>query len=326
MVGFVIPNSSLSIVLRLPTVKVLVSTVSMSEGMPHTAHSGLGGSRLVPMRRRSRRLPRIASLHQQKRHSSLLPLRILSASSTMKPEMIALVLAIAGMMRPAVPLASQRDSMPIPKHAIRKLEAAVRKSIASLSSLSKLSKPTSSARCSRILVAVARKTAVLSATVHAAASGLSAAPLRAVASGRAVGAVGFGKWGFEAEAPVTSKPMPLGRNRSGTGGDRSFSFHVSCIRAFLLISSSNTARNTRQEKSKAASPGSCIRGAGAAAGEASSLVGSAWPALASRPSASLSVSMRSVLCPPKSSGKRSSFTQWIQCTGVSGWLRIVQTG
>ena len=44
------------------------------------------------------------------------------------------------------------------------------------------------------------------------------------------------------------------------------------------------------------------------------------------PGSSSVVSTRSVSSPPKIFLKRSSLTQWMQWTDLSGWLRIVQIG
>ena len=58
----------------------------------------------------------------------------LKASRTMKPAMTALVVAMAWMIRPAIPLISHRDWSGMWKVAQRRLAAAVTKSMASSSS------------------------------------------------------------------------------------------------------------------------------------------------------------------------------------------------
>ena len=70
------------------------------------------------------------SLHHALRHSRLRPPTTLRASSTMRPATMALVVAMAWMMLPAMPLASKRERRGMPNEWLRKLEAAVTKSTA----------------------------------------------------------------------------------------------------------------------------------------------------------------------------------------------------
>ena len=64
----------------------------------------------------------------------MFPVSILSDSMTMRAAMMALVVAMAGMMLPAIDLMSNRDLVVIPNTCDRMLAAAVTKSIAASSS------------------------------------------------------------------------------------------------------------------------------------------------------------------------------------------------
>jgi hypothetical protein len=67
---------------------------------------------------------------QAYRHCSVRLVRSLSASSTMSPAIHAFVVAMACMMLPAMPLASKRLCIGIPKECARRLAAAVTNSTA----------------------------------------------------------------------------------------------------------------------------------------------------------------------------------------------------
>mmetsp|Transcript_33974 Transcript_33974/g.103941 ORF Transcript_33974/g.103941 Transcript_33974/m.103941 type:complete len:357 (-) Transcript_33974:190-1260(-) len=220
----------------------------------------------------------------------------LKASRTMKPAMTALVVAMAWMIRPAIPLISHRDWSGMWKVAQRRLAAAATKSIASSSSLSKASEPTSDARWVKIRSTEARSTAALSSTDHARCSS------RAVAA--ASGSASFA-------------------SSTLTGGLR-FSHRTSMLSS-RCTSSSKTALKTRRAKSAPLSPSCCFSGGGGG-GAAAAPSPSGGPPSASPSAPSSAVSTRSVSSPPKSFLKSSSLAQLMQCTGFSGWLRMVQIG
>ena len=101
--------------------------------------------------RRARRTARTHHAHSTRtaraRHARA---RTLSASSTMKPPMMALVVAMAGTILPAISLTSQRDLRGMWKTCERRFEAEVTRSSACGSSLSNSSPPPSLAKsCAR---------------------------------------------------------------------------------------------------------------------------------------------------------------------------------
>mmetsp|Transcript_19055 Transcript_19055/g.42567 ORF Transcript_19055/g.42567 Transcript_19055/m.42567 type:complete len:211 (-) Transcript_19055:281-913(-) len=210
--------------------------------------------------------------------------------------MIALVVAIAGMMFPAISLTSHRDCIGMWKMLARKLEAAVTKSNACGSSLSNVSAPTSSGRSSRMVWTEWMKTAAFSAMLHTRCSSSASVD----ASGRLSAA-----------------------RSTGTGFARSF--HKLSIARSLRTSCSKTTPKMRFPNSAALSPCALCKFAAAAA-PAAAADGAAASAASSPSSPVSAVSTRSVSSPPKIFLKRSSFAQAMQWTGLSGWFRIVQIG
>mmetsp|Transcript_23308 Transcript_23308/g.68453 ORF Transcript_23308/g.68453 Transcript_23308/m.68453 type:complete len:224 (-) Transcript_23308:276-947(-) len=212
--------------------------------------------------------------------------------------MMAFVVAIAGMMLPAISLTSHRDWRGMPKMVARRLDAAVTKSSACASSLSNVRPPTSAGRSSRITRTASMKTAAFSSTVHARCS----TSARRAASGG------------------SSSPSTM-----AVGGLRSF--HSASIASSRRTSASKTASNTRRAKSVAASPSARVRATAAGGGASAAGAPAAPPSVAASPSALPSaVSTRSVSSPPKSFLKSSSLAHAMQWTGLSGWFRIVQIG
>mmetsp|Transcript_1775 Transcript_1775/g.4339 ORF Transcript_1775/g.4339 Transcript_1775/m.4339 type:complete len:218 (-) Transcript_1775:578-1231(-) len=217
----------------------------------------------------------------------------------MKPPMMALVVAMAGTILPAISLTSQRDLRGMWKTCERRFEAAVTRSSACGSSLSNSSPPPSLAKsCARSVCMVSmapRKTAAFSSRLHARRS----TSAREAASGSVISS-----------------------SRSATGFARSF--HNESMLSSRCTSSSKTVRKTRRAKAAALSP-SLISSAIAAAGGFAASPASPPASPPAAPSASDS-SIRSVSSLPKSFLKRSSLAQAMQCTGLSGWLRMVQMG
>mmetsp|Transcript_2684 Transcript_2684/g.5700 ORF Transcript_2684/g.5700 Transcript_2684/m.5700 type:complete len:210 (-) Transcript_2684:705-1334(-) len=209
----------------------------------------------------------------------------------MKPAMMALVVAMAGTMLPAISLTSQRDLRGMSKTAERRLDAAVTKSSASASSLSNESAPTSAERCVSTVSIVCSSTAALCSTDHT----LVSSCLADSASGSAIAS-----------------------SLSGVGGVRSF--HSASIESSRSTSAAYTLLKTRRANEAALSPSRRVSADGADAGAASP--GASAAALASTASSCLScasvVSTRSVSSPPKIFLKSSSLAQAMQWTGLSG--------
>mmetsp|Transcript_1320 Transcript_1320/g.4189 ORF Transcript_1320/g.4189 Transcript_1320/m.4189 type:complete len:460 (+) Transcript_1320:703-2082(+) len=272
---------------NIPTVKREASSCNVEVEPAQTKQCRLGASSREAGSSTSRLRPDGSRLHTQYRQASRSPRRTLSASSTMKPAMMAFVVAIAGMMLPAISLTSHRDWSGMWKTAERRLAAAVTKSRASGSSLSKESEPTSAVLSVRMRSMDDSITAAHSGTVQARCS--------TSASGAASGRL---------SEPSTTL----------TGGVRSF--QSVAMLSSRSTSASKTVRKMRSAYCRAVSPGCRCSGGGAAA-----------PGPLSSPSGcSSEVSTRSVSSPPKIFLKSSSLAQAMQCTGLSGWLRTVQIG
>mmetsp|Transcript_16353 Transcript_16353/g.38978 ORF Transcript_16353/g.38978 Transcript_16353/m.38978 type:complete len:236 (+) Transcript_16353:696-1403(+) len=232
-------------------------------------------------------------------HRSVSPRSTLSASSTMKPPMMALVVAMAGTILPAISFTSHRDLRAMWKTSDRRFEADVTKSSACGSSLSNSSPPlslsNSAARCVCMLSMAQRKTAAFSSRLQVRRS----TSAREAASGSVMSC-----------------------SRSTTGLARSF--HNESMLSSRCTSSSKTARKTRRANAAGVSPSWISSAAAAAAGAPSAASPLASPPAA--PSAVSDSSTKSVSSLPKSFLKSSSLAHAMQCTGLSGWLRMVQMG
>mmetsp|Transcript_6473 Transcript_6473/g.15622 ORF Transcript_6473/g.15622 Transcript_6473/m.15622 type:complete len:215 (+) Transcript_6473:842-1486(+) len=214
--------------------------------------------------------------------------------------MMALVVAMAGMMLPAISLTTKRDCGGMPKMQLRRFAAAVTKSRHSQSSLSNASWPAFSPRASNARTTAPTNAAAFSATLHTA-------------------------WSSSGEA--TGRPARSGTssaNESGSGGRRSFQRVL--IASRRRTSAAKTASKMRAANSRAPSPGcSSSLGAGAPSPAVAAAAG-AVPSSAAAGAPSSELSTRSVSSPEKTFLKSSSLAHAMQCTGLSGWLRTVQIG
>mmetsp|Transcript_45350 Transcript_45350/g.108151 ORF Transcript_45350/g.108151 Transcript_45350/m.108151 type:complete len:343 (-) Transcript_45350:640-1668(-) len=177
MIGSLNPSSLLRILARnTATFIVFVFTLRywVAPCLPHTGQSGLGGSILDAMSTKLL-LPVGSRPFQTVRQSwscpslSRLLCITLKASMTMAPAMMAFVVAIAGMMFPAMLLHLKREVSSMAKTDARRLAALTTKSMASSSSLSHSMAPAAFSRaCSTSKLS--RNTLTLSATVQTASS------------------------------------------------------------------------------------------------------------------------------------------------------------